>query len=105
MTRKYKNQPQVYDGHHFDSKRERDRYAELKLLERAKEIEGLMVHPRFPLTVKNHKICAYVADFEYVDRRTGERVVEDVKGVKTAIYKLKKKLMAAILEIEIQEVV
>jgi hypothetical protein len=52
--------------------------------------------------VGGETICRYVADFVYV--RDEKRIVEDVKGLKTAVYKLKKRLMKAVHKIEIQEV-
>ena len=48
--------------------------------------------------------CAYYADFTYIDKRTGETVVEDVKGVRTPEYKLKRKLMLYVHGIKIKEV-
>lgn len=60
-------------------------------------------------TINGKKKCVeravkYVADFVYFDKEKGELVVEDVKGVKTDVYKLKRKLMRSIYGIEIQEV-
>lgn len=88
------------DGITFDSKKEAQRYTELKLLERSGLIRSLTLQPRFLLLEKysngkGEKIRAiyYVADFEYIDH-AGRRVVEDVKSSATAtpVYKLKKKL-------------
>jgi len=99
---KYKNEPTWVDGIRFDSKKEAKRYQELKLLEQAHEIWNVHRQVEFPLTVMNQHICNYVADFVYLDNDGGQ-VVEDVKGVKTREYKLKKKLMKAIYGIEIKE--
>ena len=106
---KYKAQPTTVDGIKFDSKREAERYGELKLLERAGEIRDLVPHPRFALVVNGFHICLYTADFAYTDSGTGRGpyVVEDVKSPATARradYVLRKKLMAAIHGIEIREV-
>jgi hypothetical protein len=103
--RKYRNQPQVVDGLRFDSKKECDRWQHLKLLERIGEITGLERQRRFLLEVNGQKICEYVSDFDYFDKR-GDQVVEDVKsaGTKTAVYRLKKRLMKVLLSIEITEV-
>ena len=84
------------DGHKFPSKAEMRKYAELKLLERGKEIANLEIHPAFPLVVKGTSCGSYVADFAYVDLRTGGKVVIDVKGVRTPVYKLKRKLFEAL---------
>lgn len=86
------------------------RAAELKLLEKAGEIKNLAEEVPYHLEVNGHLICEYVADFVY-DRRSGSSggchwwtlVVEDVKGVRTPVYRLKKKLMLVCLGIEIEE--
>ena len=76
--------------------------------QRIGEISGLQIHPRFRLEVKGEKVCTYCADFQYYvchyDIKGSALVVEDVKGVKTAVYKLKKRLMKTILGVEIKEV-
>jgi len=54
--------------------------------------------------VKDRKVGEYRADFRYVEARTGKLIIEDVKGVKTAVYRLKKKLFEALYGIEITEV-
>ena len=83
----------------FDSKGESERFASLKLLERAGVISGLKLQPRFLLqegfTYNGHKErkIEYVADFEYF--RDGRRIVEDAKSVATQkdkVYRLKRKL-------------
>ena len=88
------------DGHRFASKREGARYKELKLLARSGEIVDLRLHPKYLLqpkftTAGGEKVRAiyYIADFQYVDTESGKTVIEDVKGVKTAAFKLKWKLL------------
>lgn len=95
---KYNAKKKVVDGHTFDSKREAERYCELKLFLRAKEIKNLELQPRFLLQDgfvdkegNEHKKIEYVADFMYIDK-AGRNVVEDVKGVLTDVYKIKKKM-------------
>jgi hypothetical protein len=85
----------------FASKKEAARYQELKLLEKAGEIGKVVCQRRYPLRVNGQLICTYVADFVYDDGRTV--IVEDCKGVRTSIYKLKTKLMKAIYGITILE--
>ena len=96
------------DGITFASKREAKRYSELKLLERAGEITLLELQPRYPLKVDGKLICTYVADFSYrsIDPKTAlhSNVVEDVKGVRTPVFKLKAKLFEAINGFAITEV-
>lgn len=93
---KYSSAKTDIDGIRFDSKKEAEFYAELKLRERAGEISHLRLQPRYLLQEafkhegKQYREMEYVADFEYIEN--GETVVVDVKGFKTAIYMLKKKL-------------
>lgn len=92
------------DGKVFASKREANRYLELKMLAKANEIEKLELQPRFKLIVSGIHIATYVADFQYICRKTGERVTEDCKGFKTPVYRIKKKLVKAIHGIDVVEV-
>lgn len=101
---KYNAKKKVVDGHTFDSKREGERYCELKLLEKANEIRNLELQPRFLLQDgfvdkegNEHKKIEYVADFMYVDK-DDKTVVEDVKGVLTEVYKIKKKMFLKIYD-------
>ena len=106
---KYHNRKTECDGIIFDSKREAARYKELKLLLTAGEISDLRMQvpyeliPTFKLKGETFRGMKYVADFVYRDKN-GNEVVEDSKGMRTDIYKLKKKLMAYIHHIVIQEV-
>jgi len=82
------------DGIVFASKAEMERYAELKMLEKAGKISELELQPKFlliPKIKKGDRATYYIADFAYT--KEGERIVEDVKGFKTAVYKLKIKLL------------
>lgn len=92
------------DGQKFDSAKEYHRWCELKLLERAGKISGLQRQVRFELIPKQdgETACHYVADFVY--QKDGQRVVEDAKGYKTDVYKVKKKLMLYVHGIKIREV-
>lgn len=98
---KYRNKQTQIDNITFASKREAARYQELLLLERAQEILDLRLQVKYPLVVRLHKVGTYIADFVY--KEGGREIVEDAKGVKTAVYRLKKKLMRAIYEIDIRE--
>ena len=111
---KYGNKKIVMDGEKFDSLKEAGRYQELKLLERTGKIERLERQVSFVLipTIKDdkgkviEKKCSYIADFTYwKDIGIGKiLVVEDVKGKKTEVYKIKKKLMLHVHGIRIKEV-
>lgn len=99
---KYGNVKVELDGHKFDSKREARRYQDLKLMEKVHQISNLVVHPRWRIFIKGQEICDYIGDFEYeID---GCIVVEDTKGFRTAVYRIKKKLMKAAYGIEIVEI-
>lgn len=90
------------DGFKFPSLAQGRRYNELKLLVRAGAITDLELEPRYPLTVDGMKIGTYVGDFRYSAPGEG-RVLEDVKGVRTPVYRLKKKLVKALYHIDILE--
>ena len=102
---KYGNKKVEYDGIKFDSKRECQRYQQLKLMLKAGEISGLELQKKFELTPKNNRFRAmhYVADFVYLDKNKN-LIVEDSKGFRTKEYKLKQKLMFHVHGIEIIEV-
>lgn len=80
-------------GRKYDSKTEMRRYLELEMMERAEQIFSLERQVRFPLMVGAVKIGDYVADAVYW--QDGRRIIEDVKGVRTAVFMLKSKHMAA----------
>lgn len=105
-TLKYRNIKTVVDGITFDSLKESRRYGELKLLEKSGRISGLEVQPAFRIVVNDCLICTYKADFQYVTdtpHASGQVVVEDVKGMQTPVYRLKKKLMLAVHGISVVE--
>jgi hypothetical protein len=93
---KYRNKKVKIDMYVFDSIAESRRYKELALLERTGEIKNLELQPRFLLQEsfkkngKTYRKIEYIADFMYEDN--GKTVVEDVKGVETEVFKLKKKI-------------
>ena len=100
---KYRNVQTIVAGHKFPSKAEARRYGELKLLVRAGKIRGLRLQPRFPLFVGEHLITTYVGDFQYEEAPDWKLVCEDVKGVKTSAYKIKRNLLFALEGITIRE--
>lgn len=109
MRNKYKNRKITVDGLTFDSRREYQRWCELKLLERAGKIHDLFRQVKFELIPAQYegKKCAeravnYYADFVYWE---GEKmVVEDAKGFRTDEYIIKRKLMMERHGIKIREV-
>ncbi len=106
---KYHAKATVTAGIRFHSKAEAKRYEELVLLERAILIRDLERQPAYPISVTgpDHRpriVCVYVADFRYRAGPEGILTVEDVKGVRTPLYRLKKKLVEAIYGITITEI-
>lgn len=126
---KYRNKKTIVDGIEFDSKREADRWRELKLLEIAGAITNLQRQVKFELIPKQvelvprygkdgkrlkdkevivEKACDYIADFGY--ELNGEKIVEDVKGYRDpssaayAKFVIKRKLMLFIHGIKVREV-
>jgi hypothetical protein len=113
---KYSAKRQVLDGQRFASRHEAARYAELQLLARAGFIRGLTCQPSYELRAcvigprgrcqESRVIAIYRADFAYEERRrdTWHPVIEDAKGVRTPIYRLKKKWFEAQYGAVIREV-
>ena len=95
---KYHSKKTTIYGITFDSKREADRYCELRLLEMAGKIKDLrlqyqfILQPPFRKNGKSIRAITYVADFVYCDLERMRIVVEDVKGYKTKEYMLKRKM-------------
>lgn len=95
---KYGSKKVLINGIVFDSKKEADRYCELKFLERAGKVKDISLQHKFelqPSFKKNGKTIraiTYIADFVYFDLERMANVVEDVKGYKTKEYLLKKKM-------------
>jgi hypothetical protein len=127
MSKYYNNITVTSDGVKHDSRKEANRWCELKLLERAGQITDLRRQVEFELIPDQYETyerysktgkrlkdgiklierrCCYVADFVYTDLVTGQTVVEDTKSVatKTKDYRIKKKLMLWVHNIRIKEV-
>jgi hypothetical protein len=98
---KYRAVKTEVDGYRFDSRKEAARYQELKLLEKAGEISNLELQVKFSLDIEGHHICNYIADFCYDEK--GQVIVEDSKGVRTPVFRIKAKLMWALYRIRIRE--
>lgn len=101
---KYNNQKTTIDGHTFDSKKEAQRYVQLRELEKSGRIKQLKLQEDFILQPKfkdqNGKTVReikYRADFVYLDSITNQWIIEDVKSEATRkdkVYRMKKKMMA-----------
>ena len=113
MKSKYGNRKlKAPDGQVFDSVKEFHRWGVLRLLERAGKISDLKRQVKYVLIPAQRdesgklleREMSYVADFQYIDNGLGMVVVEDVKGYKTEVYRLKKKLLLWVHGIRIKEV-
>ena len=124
MTSKYRAKKIKIHDIVFDSKKEANRYLQLKILEDKGKIHGLELQKKFELlprqtvTIKRYsektgrrlkdkekvleKACCYLADFVYYDDK-GNLVVEDTKGFRTPDYIIKRKLMLWVHGIQIKE--
>lgn len=95
----------------FDSRKEADFYCRLELQKKAKNeadrVVKIILQPVFNIAIKNRQIAKYIADFrvKYAD---GKEKIYDVKGLKQGsayqLFKLKKKIVEALYNIEIIEV-
>jgi len=109
MWNKYGARKTYIDGIAFDSRKEANRYVELSGMVARGEITDLTLQPKYTLIPSQYvngkcaeRQCDYVADFRY--QKDGETIVEDVKGVKTKDYVIKRKLMLERYGIRVQEV-
>lgn len=98
---KYGARRMIVDGHDFPSERQANRYRELKLSERAGQITDLEIEVPYDISINGYHVCTYIADAVYSEQ--GRRVVEDSKGMATPVYKLKRRLMKAVHNVEILE--
>lgn len=111
LINKYRAKKQrCWDGTVFDSKKELLRWETLLWMSKVGKIRNLRRQVSYDLVVCDIKICKYIADFVYEEKRDlrpeWSEIVEDVKSEitqKLPVYRLKKKLMKAIYNIEIRE--
>lgn len=89
------------DGISFHSRKEAARYEVLRDMHASGLIVDLQLQQSFQIRVQGMLVCRYIADFTYIEN--GEFIVEDVKGRRTDVYNLKKKLMKAVHNIDIRE--
>lgn len=110
MVAKYHNKKINYDGYTFDSIKEKNYYIKLKLLEKAGKIKELdlqkefELQPSYKLNNKTSRKITYKADFTYKTTQDDKMHVVDVKGFRTDVYRLKKKIFEYKYKIEIEEI-
>ena len=95
---KYNNKKTQVKAYVFDSALEAKRYRQLEVLQRAGEIKDLKMQVKYELQEafnkngKHYRTITYIADFVYYDNRQRKTIVEDTKGIKTDVFKIKQKL-------------
>ena len=102
---KYNAKKTEFMGYKFDSRWEAERYGQLSSMVLAGVVKDLERQVKYDIIVNDQKICRYIADFVYIlvhENGSEEKIVEDAKGVQTSDFKLKKKLMKAVFDIEIK---
>lgn len=101
---KYGNQKCVVNGIEFDSRKEANRWMELKVMEKhglitelERQVKFVLIPTQYTGSGKDRRVlereCAYIADFVYFDVNSQQVIVEDTKGYKTKDYIIKRKLM------------
>jgi hypothetical protein len=103
---KYRNQPVMIGDRWYQSKHEADCGEKLIALERAGEISNLRLQWPINILPSNRKLgyprpLTYIADFYF--HENGRQVVADAKGLRTPVYRLKKRLLAQLCNIQIEE--
>lgn len=94
---KYHSKKTIVNNIKFDSKKEANRYIELLDMEKAGKIKNLKLQPvfelqpRFKKNNKTYRPIKYIADFKYIDINNNI-IIEDVKGRRTEVYRIKKKV-------------
>jgi hypothetical protein len=103
---KYNNTKVEIDGIKFSSKKEANYYGVYMAMVHQGTISNLNLQVKYELIPKidKQRPCCYIADFVYEDKATGKTIVVDAKGWRTEVYKIKKKLMKWVYNIDIVEV-
>lgn len=99
IKHKFKAISTIYDGIKFPSKKEQKRYQQLRLLEQSGDLLFFLRQVPFHLTGNIKYVCDFMCFW-----KDGTVTIEDVKGFKTDMYKVKKKLVEATYPIEIIEI-
>jgi hypothetical protein len=90
------------NGEKFASQREASRWWQLQQLQKAGQIADLerqvpirLMGQHGPIQTKTGRTMLYVADFTYLDKVTGKKVIEDAKGHPTEVYQMKRAILKA----------
>lgn len=103
---KYRNKKTVLDGFTFDSQKEANRYLIYKDEKERKRILDFKMQVKYKFIINGQLVCSYVSDFviKHLDGRTEVIDVKSEATRKLPVYRIKKKLMKAIYNIEVKEV-
>jgi len=99
MRHKFRNVPQLVEGIHFSSKKEAKRYADLNLLKKNGEVVFFLRQTPFHLPGNTKYVCDFVVFW-----KNGDISFEDVKGMRTQVYILKKRMVEDLYPIQITEI-
>lgn len=99
LRHKFRAKPCEYENIKFASKKEAKRYLELKALQRLGEVIFFLRQTPFHLTGGVKYVCDYLVFWQ-----DGYVTIEDVKGMRTDMYKLKKKQVETLYPITITEI-
>lgn len=100
---KFGNLKVEIDGIKFDSKKEANYYSKLVLLQKSGEVLKFELQPKFEININGIKCGFYKADFKVIWKSGSVKII-DVKGMKTPVYSLKKRIIEALYGIKIIEV-
>ena len=94
---KYNAKKVKYGPYTFESTWELQLWRDHVMLQKARKISHLTVHPKYDLYVGKQKVATYIADLSYTDRLTGLTVVVDAKSpaTMTKVSRLKHKMFRA----------
>jgi hypothetical protein len=108
MINKFNARKVEYQGMTFDSKKEFHRYLELKDMEKQGEIEQLTRQGYYPLLSKNKYFREVVYYVDFIYKKDGEWIYEDVKGLRKGsayqLFKIKQKFMYDKYKILVKEI-
>lgn len=104
---KYGNKFTVYNGRKYHSQKEAERARELDMMLMQKLIKSWQPQVRIKVEINGQLITTYIADFEITENNGSVRY-EDVKGYRKGLayqmFKLKKKLVKAVHNIDVIEI-
>lgn len=99
IRHKFRAKQTILDDIKFSSKKEAKRYQELKLLREKGEVLFFLRQTAFHLPGNVRYVCDFMVFWT-----NGDITIEDVKGIRTDLFIVKKKILEAVYPIEITEI-